>query len=170
MAVPGSSKPGTTIPPPLISLGTGRTGRTRWSCGAGRSRRSGWSGRTGRSSRPGKAAILYHHVFLILPRGDLDDARGGKLRSNPPEPSSCSALHLHCFARADLDLYVGLARPPNPSYDYQFAPRYGGSRNQYFCMRSFRPRDCTGNCGSGDRTDELCMHGKVSCHNRRLNH
>ena len=99
---------------PLVSLGAGRT---HWSCRAWRTCRSSWSSRTGRSNRPRQAAVLYYHVFRIRPGGDLDDASGGKLWSNPPKPSSWSALDLHCFAGANFDLHVRLARPSNPSYD-----------------------------------------------------
>lgn len=143
---------------PLISLGAGRA---HWSSWAWRTGRSGWSSRTGRSSWPRKTAVLYHHLSRIRPRGDLDHASGGKLRSNPPEPSSRSAFDLHCLARANFDLHTGLARPSNPSYDYQLAPRYGGSRDQYFCMRMVTPRDHTGSGSNCDSADELCEHGKV---------
>ena len=152
---------------PLISLGTGRP---HWSCRARRTCRSGRSSRTGRSNRPRKAAVLYHHIFRIRPGSDLDDAGGGKLWSNPPKPSGRSAFDLHCLAWADFDLHVGLARSSNPSYDYQLAPRYVGSRDQYLCMRIFTPRDHAGGCDRCNSADKLCEHGKLSCHNPEFNH
>ena len=152
---------------PLISLGASRT---HWSCRAWSTCRSGWSSRTGRSNRPRQAAVLYYHVSRIRPGGDLDDASGGKLWSNPPKPSSRRALDLHCFAWANFDLHVGLARPSNSSYDDQLAPRYVGGRDQYLCMRIFTPRDHEDGCNRCGSADELCEHGTVSCHNPGFNH
>ena len=94
-----------------VSLGSGRTHRARGSCGPRRTSRSG------RSDRSGKATIFYHHFSLILPGGNLDDAGGGELRSNPTKPSSRTALDLHCFAWADFNMHAVLARSPNPSDD-----------------------------------------------------
>jgi hypothetical protein len=44
-------------------------------------------------------------------------------------------------------MYAGFARSPNPADDCQLATRYGGSSDQYFCVRIFTPRE-TGNCHS----------------------
>jgi hypothetical protein len=98
---------------PLIPLGPGRSDRPR---------RSGRSWRTRRSRRTGEAAVLYQHISRIRPGSDLYGASGGKFWSNPPKSSGRSALDLHCFARADLDLHAGLARSPDPSYD-DYSPR-----------------------------------------------
>ncbi len=105
---------------------------------------------------------MYHHVSRIRPGGDLDNASGGKLWSNPPKPSSRSALDLHCFVWANLDLHAGLARSSNPSYDCQLAPRYGGSRDQYLCVGISTPCGHTDSCDSQDGADEPCEHGRLS--------
>jgi hypothetical protein len=119
-----------------ISLGSGRTHRTRGSYGPRR---------TCRSRRYGKAAVFYHYFSFILSGGDLDYASGRKLRSNPTEPSSRSAVDLYCFGWTDFNMDDVLARSPNPSDNCQFATRYGGSRDKYFCTRTSTPRDHTSN-------------------------
>ena len=151
--------------PGSVFLGSGRP---HWSCGPGRTCRSGWSSRTGRPSRARMAAVLYDDVFRIRPRRDLDDACRGKLWSDPPKSSSRSALDLHRFGGTDFDLHVRLARPPDPSYDDQLAPRDAGSCNQYFGMRAFTPCDYTRSDGSCDSADDFCEHGRASGHNLKF--
>jgi hypothetical protein len=136
-----------------ISLGSGRTRRTRGPCGPRRTCRSG------RSRWSGKPAILYHHFTLVLPRANFDYASGGELRSNPTKPSSRTTLDLDCFVWADFYMHARLARSPNSSYDRQLAARYGGSRDKYFRTRVSTPCDQTGSCNSYDGADKLCEHG-----------
>lgn len=131
---------------PLTPLGPGRSDRARRS----------W--RTRRSRRSGEATILYHNIPRIRPGSDLHDAGGGKFRSNPPKSSSRSALDLHCFARADLDLHAGLAGPPYSSDDDQLALRYVGSRDEDFRMYASSARHRIGSHKSCDRADRLREH------------
>jgi hypothetical protein len=135
-----------------VSLGSGRTHRTRGSCGPRRTCRSG------RSRRSGKAAVFYHYFSLILPGADFDSS-GGKLRSNPTEPSSRTALDLHCFGWADFDTHVVLARSPNPSDNCQLAAGYGSSRDKYFCTRISARCDHIRNRNSYNSADKVCEHG-----------
>ena len=121
------------------------SGRTRLACGPLRacwSLRACWPlrahgslraccpWRTGRSC---DAAVLYQHLSLVGTRGYLDNAGGRKFCSDPPEPSSRSALNLHCLAWINFNLHAGLARSPDSSDNCQLAARYGGSRDEYFC-------------------------------------
>ncbi len=138
-------------PMPLISL---RPGGAHRSCGAWR---TCW---TGRSDRSGKAAVLYHHVSRIRPGRDLHNTSGRKFWSNPPKTSRRCALNLHRFSWADSNLHVGIARSPDPSCDNQLASRYGGSRDQYFCMGISAQHDQTSSCNNCGGADKLCAHGK----------
>ena len=133
----------------LISL---RPGRAHRSYGAWR---TCW---TGRSSRSGKAAVLYHHVSRIRPGRDVHDASRRKFWPNPPKTSRRCALNPHRFSWANFNLHVWVARSPNPSYDNQLASRYGGSRDQYFCMGISTQRDQTSSCSNCDSADKRCAH------------
>lgn len=123
-----------------------------------RARRSGRSWRTRRSRRTGEAAILYDHISRIRSGRDLHDAGGGKFRSDPPKPSSRSALDLDGLTRADLDLHAGLAGPPDASDDDQLALRYGGRRDQYFRMCASSAHHRIGDHKSCDGADGLREH------------
>jgi hypothetical protein len=126
----------------------------------GRAHRSGGTCWTGRPNRSGKAAVLYHHVSRIRPGRNLDDTGRGKFRSNPPKTSRRCALNLHRFGWIDFDLHLGVAHSPDPSCDNQLASRYGGSRDQYFCLGISARRDQPSSCNNCDSTDKLCAHTK----------
>ena len=133
---------------PLICFrpgGAHRAWRTRW---------------TGGPNRSGKAAVLYHDVFRIRPGRDLHDTGRGEFWSNPPETSRRCAHNLHRLSRADFNLHVGVALLPDASDDNQLASRYGGSRDQYFCMGISGQRDQTSSCNNCGSADKLCAHSK----------
>jgi hypothetical protein len=135
-----------------ISLGSGRTFRAYrasgplWAC---------------RSSRTRKPAVLYYHVSRIRPGGDLDNASGGKLRSDPPKPPRRRALHLNCSGLANLYFHVGVARSSNPSYDYELSLRYRGRRDQYFCMCISSTCDHRGSGNSSNGADKPSPHANL---------
>jgi hypothetical protein len=68
---------------------------------------------------------------------------------------------LNCSGWANLYFHVGLARPSNPSYDYELSLRYGGRRNQYFCMCISGTCDHRGRGNSSNGADKPSSHANL---------